>query len=92
MAETVNQASANSIFQQPADSKVPQDGTGTHPRGPCPTLIDDSPGVLQLDPWLEPFQDALKRRYSKAQQWIKDLQEHEGGLEKFSRVSRLVPA
>ena len=42
-------------------------------------------GVLQLDPWLEPFQDALKRRYSKAQQWIRILNETEGGLEKFSR-------
>lgn len=42
-------------------------------------------GVLQLDPWLEPFQDALRRRYSKAQQWIQTIEETEGGLEKFSR-------
>ena len=38
-----------------------------------------------MDPWLEPFQEALKRRYSKAQQWIKTINETEGGLEKFSR-------
>ena len=42
-------------------------------------------GVLQLDPWLEPFQGALKRRYSKAQQWLKTINETEGGIEKFSR-------
>jgi len=42
---------------------------------------------VQLDPWLEPFTDALRKRYSKAQQWIKLIDEHEGGLEKFSRVS-----
>ena len=38
-----------------------------------------------MDPWLEPFQEALKRRYNKAQQWIKNINESEGGLEKFSR-------
>ena len=42
-------------------------------------------GVLQLDPWLEPFQGALKSRYSKAQHWIKTINETEGGLDKFSR-------
>ena len=44
-------------------------------------------GIVQLDPYLEPFKDALKSRYSKAQQWIKTIEETEGGLEKFSRVS-----
>lgn len=49
--------------------KVPQDGTG----------------VIQLDPWLAPFSDALKRRYSKAQDWIKRINDTEGGFEKFSK-------
>jgi hypothetical protein len=44
-------------------------------------------GVIQLDPWLEPFKDSLKQRYAKAQNWIKTINETEGGLEKFSRVS-----
>ena len=44
-------------------------------------------GVLSIDPWLEPFQDALKRRYSKAQSWIETIDKTEGGLDKFSRVS-----
>lgn len=45
-------------------------------------------GIVQLDPYLEPFKDALKSRYAKAQQWIKTIQETEGGLEKFSRASK----
>ncbi|KAF1363940.1 alpha-glucan branching enzyme [Lizonia empirigonia] len=46
---------------------------------------NDGTGIVQLDPYLEPFKDALKSRYAKAQQWIKTIQETEGGLEKFSR-------
>jgi 1,4-alpha-glucan branching enzyme len=42
-------------------------------------------GVIQLDPWLSPFKDALKHRFTKAQNWIKTIDETEGGLEKFSR-------
>lgn len=45
-------------------------------------------GVIQLDPWLEPFKDSLKQRYAKAQNWIKTINETEGGLEKFSRVGQ----
>lgn len=41
--------------------------------------------MVQLDPYLEPFKDALKSRYNKAQQWIKTIDQHEGGMEKFSR-------
>lgn len=46
-----------------------------------------SPGVLKLDPWLEPFKDALRRRFSFVESWVKTINESEGGLEKFSRVS-----
>ncbi|KAF2491649.1 alpha-glucan branching enzyme [Lophium mytilinum] len=46
---------------------------------------NDGTGLVQLDPWLGPFKDALRSRYSKAQQWIKTLDETEGGLEKFSK-------
>lgn len=44
-----------------------------------------NPGIVQLDPWLSPFKDALRSRYSRAQKWIKTINETEGGLEKFSR-------
>lgn len=70
-----------------ADATALPDGTGTYylPR-PRLLLLLTSSGVLQLDPWLEPYKDALKTRYSYAQQWIKKIDELEGGLEKFSRV------
>ena len=42
-------------------------------------------GVVKLDPWLSPFKDSLRSRYSHAQKWIRTLDETEGGLEKFSR-------
>lgn len=45
------------------------------------------PGVIQLDPWLEPFKDALRTRYSKAESWLKAINDTEGGLDKFSKVS-----
>lgn len=48
-------------------------------------LPSDGTGIISLDPWLSPFKDGLKSRYSKAQQWIKTIDETEGGLEKFSR-------
>ncbi len=43
-------------------------------------------GAVNLDPWLSPFKDTFKRRYSKAQEWIKRIDETEGGLDKFSKV------
>lgn len=42
-------------------------------------------GVVELDPWLSPFKDALKSRFTKTQQWIKTLDETEGGLDNFSK-------
>ncbi|KAF2861241.1 glycoside hydrolase family 13 protein [Piedraia hortae CBS 480.64] len=50
-----------------------------------PKGANDGTGIVQLDPWLEPYKDALRRRFSKAQQWIKTIKETEGGLDKFSR-------
>lgn len=41
--------------------------------------------MVQLDPWLAPFKDALRRRYDQAQKWIQTIEETEGGLDKFSR-------
>ena len=40
---------------------------------------------MLIDPWLSPFKDSLRNRYSLAQKWIKTLNEHEGGLEGFGR-------
>ncbi|KJK83366.1 1,4-alpha-glucan-branching enzyme [Metarhizium anisopliae BRIP 53293] len=45
----------------------------------------DGTGVVKLDPGLDPFSEALKRRYGKSQDWINRIKATEGGLEKFSR-------
>lgn len=50
------------------------------------SLADGHAGVVKLDPYLAPFSDALKRRYSRAQEWINKINHNEGGVEKFSRV------
>ena len=42
-------------------------------------------GIVQLDPWLSPFKDALRSRFSHAQKWLKTINDTEGGLEQFSR-------
>ncbi|KAJ2971086.1 hypothetical protein NQ176_g7866 [Zarea fungicola] len=45
----------------------------------------DGTGVVKLDPWLEPFSDALRRRFGKAQEWIHRIDHSEGGMESFTR-------
>ncbi|KAM5456386.1 alpha-1,4-glucan branching enzyme [Microsporum audouinii] len=47
--------------------------------------IPDGTGVIDLDPWLEPFKDGLKRRYQLTAEWIRKIDETEGGLDKFSK-------
>lgn len=51
------------------------------------TVEHDGTGVIQMDPWLEPFRDQLKHRYAKAFDWIRNITKHEGGLDQFSKVS-----
>ncbi|VBB83794.1 Putative Glycoside Hydrolase Family 13 [Podospora comata] len=48
-------------------------------------IPNDGTGVVALDPYLEPFKPALKRRFDKAQEWIKKIEKTEGGLDKFSK-------
>ncbi|KAL4966872.1 1,4-alpha-glucan branching enzyme GLC3 [Aspergillus stella-maris] len=50
-----------------------------------PTAPSDGTGIIDLDPWLEPFRDAIKRRYNYVESWVKTVDEAEGGLEQFSR-------
>ncbi|KJR87369.1 1,4-alpha-glucan branching enzyme [Sporothrix schenckii 1099-18] len=52
--------------------------------------IDSStPGVTVIDPWLSPFKDALKRRFSKSKEWIEKINTTEGGLDKFSKGAEI---
>ncbi|CAH0017559.1 unnamed protein product [Clonostachys rhizophaga] len=48
-------------------------------------IPNDGTGVVKLDPWLEPFSDALRRRFSKTQEWIQTINDSEGGIDKFSK-------
>ncbi|KAI1766836.1 carbohydrate-binding module family 48 [Hypoxylon sp. FL1150] len=67
-----------------ADSSANTIGADT-----APGIPNDGTGVVQLDPWLSPFAGALKRRYAKAQDWIKKIDDTEGGLEKFSKGTEI---
>jgi 1,4-alpha-glucan branching enzyme len=44
----------------------------------------DGTRIISVDPWLEPFADALKSRYALYEKWNKTIEENEGGLEKFA--------
>lgn len=71
---------------------APPDGTGQLELGIDPIYLlghSYSTGVIQLDPWLEPFRDALRHRFGLVENWIKTIDENEGGLDKFSKVSIL---
>lgn len=46
----------------------------------------DGTAIVELDPWLGPFKDDLRRRFHSANEWIKKLNAHEGGLDGFSKV------
>ncbi|KAF9906538.1 alpha-1,4-glucan branching enzyme, partial [Lobosporangium transversale] len=48
------------------------------------TQVMDGTGVIQLDPWLEPYKESLKQRYAAYKKW-KDIIDQHGGYEKFTR-------
>lgn len=80
----MNHESEDSVSGGTGGIKTTADGTGRNcPKFSRPQLTIS--GVVQLDPWLSPFKDALRSRYSHAQKWIKTINDMEGGLEKFSR-------
>ncbi|KAM3589104.1 alpha-1,4-glucan branching enzyme [Umbelopsis sp. WA50703] len=49
------------------------------------TMAKDGTGVAVLDPWLEPFKDALKSRYALYEKYKKMIQESAGGYDNFSK-------
>ncbi|KAK3672890.1 alpha-1,4-glucan branching enzyme [Recurvomyces mirabilis] len=67
--DPLNEAAADSVTVAPPSNEVAADGTG----------------ICQLDPYLDPYKASLRSRFSKAQQWIKTINDNEGGLENFSR-------
>lgn len=50
-----------------------------------PSAPSDGTGIIDLDPWLEPFREAIQRRFNYVESWVKTVNEAEGGLEKFSK-------
>ncbi|KAJ3562168.1 hypothetical protein NPX13_g8663 [Xylaria arbuscula] len=70
-------------------TEIAEQSSNTLLSGPGAGLPNDGTGVVKLDPYLSPFQEPLKRRYAKAQDWIRKLTELEGGLDKFSRGAEI---
>ena len=87
MDPLVEQSSKTLSAGGPADG-IPKDGSGiVNPAVVMSvSVLTLAQGAVQLDPWLEPFEGVLKRRFSKAQKWIDHLQKTEGGLDNFSKV------
>ncbi|BEI85513.1 hypothetical protein CcaverHIS002_0509140 [Cutaneotrichosporon cavernicola] len=49
------------------------------------TMPDDGTGVIQIDPWLEPYAPAIRNRYTEYKKALDFINQHEGGLDKFSQ-------
>ncbi|OAX78913.1 hypothetical protein ACJ72_06773 [Emergomyces africanus] len=77
-----NQGLEDDIAAAVASETAP-DGTEVH--NATALWNDGNTGVIKLDPWLEPFTDSLRRRFSHTNRWIQTINETEGGLEVFSR-------
>ncbi|KZV77128.1 glycoside hydrolase family 13 protein [Peniophora sp. CONT] len=50
-----------------------------------PTPEFQKQGVLNADPWLEPFVGSIEHRYGVFRNWRDNIQQHEGGYEKFTK-------
>ncbi|KAH9813335.1 family 13 glycoside hydrolase [Melampsora americana] len=48
-------------------------------------VLGTKPQLVRDDPWLEPFAPAIQTRMQKFSSWIKQIDETEGGLGKFSK-------
>lgn len=83
--DSVNEDSANSVMAKGPANGLPNDGTGEPLVRAFASSTNLLAGVVKLDPWLSPFKDSLRKRYSKAQDWITAINKSEGGLDKFSR-------
>jgi hypothetical protein len=71
-----------------ATAEVPLDGTGLSTiRILSSIALIQYPGIVKQDPYLEPFSDALRRRFNKTQEWIKTINNTEGGMEHYTKVS-----
>jgi 1,4-alpha-glucan branching enzyme len=51
----------------------------------APAKVEDGTGVVGVDPWLEPYSDALRHRYKAFKHWVDTINKYEGGLGEFSK-------
>ncbi|KAI9015855.1 1,4-alpha-glucan-branching enzyme GBE1 [Phycomyces nitens] len=49
------------------------------------TMPEDGTGLTVLDPWLDPFKDALRQRYNFFNQWREKINESVGGYDNFTK-------
>ena len=50
-----------------------------------PTPEFKKQGVLDTDPWLEPFVPVIEHRYGVFRNWRDNILQHEGGYDKFTK-------
>src|SRR5215469_15958201 len=80
----------NAVSASDSADPMPNDGTGKHSGiGRVFILSLFVTGVIKLDPWLDPFKVAIKRRFDEAQKWVKKIDDTEGGLENFTKVNKV---
>ncbi|CCG84122.1 protein of unknown function [Taphrina deformans PYCC 5710] len=41
--------------------------------------------MIKNDPYLEPYEERIQKRYEQTQEWIRNIEKNEGSLEEFSR-------
>lgn len=73
-AKNINESASNSV----AAPDVPYFEGDEHPT--------DGTGIIKIDPGLGKFKEELRQRFNTTQNWIKKFNEHEGGLDGFSKV------
>ncbi|KAK0539021.1 alpha-1,4-glucan branching enzyme [Tilletia horrida] len=68
-----------------ANGVVAPQGAAADPKPIDYSNATDGTRVVSLDPWLEPFAPALRERHAVYRKWVDAINQHEGGLDAFSR-------
>jgi len=76
----------NGTHEKPQGSATHESSHAVIANHPHPYLnAKDGTRVIHDDPWLEPYKETLKARYAKYQEKKRQIEEYEGGLDKFSQ-------
>ena len=41
--------------------------------------------MIKNDPYLEPFEESIRKRFNQTKQWIETIEKNEGSLDQFSK-------